>query len=98
MTSLQLYAPVMPGIEPAADFLGLHTDPDASEGKARRALNVAVAAARLIVAAPLMLGIAILIPPTPPGPILYRQGPARLGRRPPGGPPGPSRPPAPYGR
>jgi lipopolysaccharide/colanic/teichoic acid biosynthesis glycosyltransferase len=41
--------------------------------RARRALNVAVAAIGLIVASPLMLVIAIAVRLSSPGPILYRQ-------------------------
>jgi len=88
MTSLQLYAPVMPGVERADEYLGLQADPDASEGKARRALNVAVAAVGLIVVSPLMLGIAILIRLTSPGPILYRQVLVGVDKRKPNVPPG----------
>ena len=73
MTSLQLYAPVMPGIERADEVSLAATDGDTRESRARRALNVVVATVGLIVAAPLMLGIAILIRLTSPGPILYRQ-------------------------
>src|SRR5437899_3803338 len=73
MTSLQLYSPVMPGIERADDVVQSATDADAHESRARRALNVVVAAVGLVVAAPLMLGIAILVRLTSPGPILYRQ-------------------------
>jgi lipopolysaccharide/colanic/teichoic acid biosynthesis glycosyltransferase len=78
----------MPGVEPADEFLGSQTDADASESKARRALNVAVAAVGLIVAAPLMLGIAILIRLTSPGPILYRQVRVGMDKRKPGVPAG----------
>lgn len=40
---------------------------------ARRALNVAVAAIGLVVAAPIMLAVAVAVKISSPGPILYRQ-------------------------
>ncbi len=88
MTTFQIYATAMPSVEPAAEFLGLRTDLHPSEGKARRALNVAVAAVGLIITAPLMLGIAILVRLTSPGPILYRQVRVGVDKRKPGVPPG----------
>jgi len=63
---------MMPGIERAGSASRQDTDLTPEEG-ARRALNVAVAAVGLVLAAPLMLGIAILVKLMSPGPILYRQ-------------------------
>jgi lipopolysaccharide/colanic/teichoic acid biosynthesis glycosyltransferase len=47
----------------------------------RRALNIAVAAAGLVLAAPILAGIAVLIKLTSPGPILYQQTRIGLDRR-----------------
>jgi lipopolysaccharide/colanic/teichoic acid biosynthesis glycosyltransferase len=49
--------------------------------RARRALNVTVAAVSLVVAAPLMLLIAVVIKLTSPGPALYQQVRVGLDRR-----------------
>jgi lipopolysaccharide/colanic/teichoic acid biosynthesis glycosyltransferase len=46
--------------------------PHRQEG-ARRALNVAVAAIGLVLAAPVMLGVAVAVKLSSPGPIFYRQ-------------------------
>lgn len=62
----------MPGIERAREASRPTADLSCEEG-ARRALNVVVAAVGIVIAAPLMLGIAILVKLTSPGPILYRQ-------------------------
>lgn len=80
MTSLELYG-VMPGVARAGEVSLPVAGAYPSESKARRALNVAVAAAGLVVAAPIMLGIAILVRLTSPGPILYRQRRVGLDRR-----------------
>jgi lipopolysaccharide/colanic/teichoic acid biosynthesis glycosyltransferase len=48
---------------------------------ARRALNVVVAAVAIVLTAPLMLGIAILVKLTSPGPFLYRQVRVGVDRR-----------------
>jgi lipopolysaccharide/colanic/teichoic acid biosynthesis glycosyltransferase len=55
--------------------------PAISESRARRVLNVVVAAIGLIVSAPLMLAIAALIRLTSPGPALYTQRRVGLDRR-----------------
>lgn len=80
MTSLQLYG-VMPGVERAGDTSSPVFPTELLESRARRVLNVAVAAIGMVVAAPLMLGIAILVRLTSPGPILYRQVRVGMDRR-----------------
>jgi lipopolysaccharide/colanic/teichoic acid biosynthesis glycosyltransferase len=89
VTSLELYN-VMPGIERASDAARPVAALSYEEG-ARRALNVAVAVLGLVVAAPLMLGIAILIRLTSAGPILYRQVRVGLDQRDPDMPAGNTR-------
>lgn len=79
MTSFELYD-VMPGVRRARDESRTDTQPSIEEGT-RRALNVAVAVIGLVIAAPLMLGIAILVKLTSPGPILYRQVRVGVDRR-----------------
>ena len=49
--------------------------------RARRALNVVVAFLALVVAMPLMLGIALLVKLTSPGPVFYRQTRVGVDRR-----------------
>jgi lipopolysaccharide/colanic/teichoic acid biosynthesis glycosyltransferase len=72
MTSLELYG-VMPGVERAGESSLPVVPRELDESRARRILNVAVAAIGLVIAAPLLLGIAILVRLTSPGPVLYRQ-------------------------
>jgi len=55
--------------------------PTDREGRARRLLNVAVAAVGLVLALPLMLGIAALIKLTSRGPVLFKQTRIGLDRR-----------------
>jgi len=57
----------------------------------RRALNVTVAAAGLVLAAPLMAAIAIVIKLTSPGPVFYTQTRVGIDRRALGVPPGNTR-------
>lgn len=80
---------MMPGVRRAAqDVRPVAADaPEFHEG-ARRALNVIVAGVGLVIAAPLMLGIAILVRLTSPGPVLYRQVRIGVDRRLPGTPAG----------
>ena len=56
----------------------------ATEERARRFMNVTLAAVALVVCAPLMLVIAVLIKLTSPGPILYTQTRVGVDRRAPG--------------
>jgi lipopolysaccharide/colanic/teichoic acid biosynthesis glycosyltransferase len=73
VTSLELYSNVMPGVRRAEDARPVAAAaPELREG-ARRILNVAVAAVGVVVATPLLVGIAVLVRLTSPGPILYRQ-------------------------
>jgi lipopolysaccharide/colanic/teichoic acid biosynthesis glycosyltransferase len=72
---------VMPGVSRALEAGPLDAVLTSREEGARRALNVAVAAIGLVLAAPLMLGIAILVRLTSPGPILYRQTRVGMDRR-----------------
>lgn len=57
----------------------------------RRALNVAVATVGIVLAAPLMVGIAILIKLTSRGPVFFVQTRVGIDRRAPGEPPGNNR-------
>ncbi len=59
--------------EPPAD--------DVAESRARRILNILVAAIGLVLTAPLLLVIAVAVRLTSPGPILYRQVRVGLDRR-----------------
>jgi lipopolysaccharide/colanic/teichoic acid biosynthesis glycosyltransferase len=52
-----------------------------SDDRARRALNVVLAALALIVAAPVMLAIAMLVKLTSPGPVFYTQTRVGIDRR-----------------
>jgi len=70
----------MPGVRREEESSQPITHQDFTEGT-RRALNVVVAAVGLLIAAPLMLGIAILVRLTSPGPILYRQVRVGVDRR-----------------
>jgi lipopolysaccharide/colanic/teichoic acid biosynthesis glycosyltransferase len=81
MTSLELYD-VMPGVRRKSNRQPspMVTSLEAGEG-ARRALNVLVAGLGLVLAAPLMLGIAILVKLTSPGPVFYRQTRVGVDRR-----------------
>ena len=81
MTSFELYTTVMPGVERADDAVLFASESELHESRARRALNVVVAALGLVIAAPLMLGIAVLVKLTSPGPILYRQVRVGMDRR-----------------
>lgn len=73
MTSFELYTTSMaPGVD-VIDISGNAAAHELAESKARRVLNVAVAAVGLVLAAPLLLVIALLVKLTSPGPILYRQ-------------------------
>jgi lipopolysaccharide/colanic/teichoic acid biosynthesis glycosyltransferase len=80
MTSLDLatdtFAP-----RPRARRAGFAHLPHVPAEKGRRALNVAVAAMGLVVAAPLMAVIAAAIKLTSPGPALYRQTRIGIDRR-----------------
>src|SRR2546422_4228902 len=55
--------------------------PTDRERQARRLLNIAVATAGLVLTLPLMLGIALLIKLTSPGPVLFTQTRVGLDRR-----------------
>ena len=81
MTSFELYTTVMPGVERASEAVLHPSEGDLLESRARRALNIVVAAIGLVIAAPLMLGIAVLVKLTSPGPILYRQVRVGMDRR-----------------
>src|SRR5437899_7597588 len=61
--------------------VGRSIRPTDREGRARRLLNVAVAAAGLVLALPLMLVIAALIKLTSRGPVLFKQTRIGLDRR-----------------
>ncbi len=80
MTSLELYSSVAarPGTF-GATVEAVPALPD--EGRARRALNITVAAVGIALTAPVMLLIAVLVKMTSPGPILYRQVRVGLDRR-----------------
>ncbi len=80
MTTINL-TNVMPGVGRVRDAVPVDADLTSREEGARRALNVAVAAVGIVLTAPLMLGIAILIRLTSPGPVLYRQARVGLNRR-----------------
>ncbi len=81
MTSLRIYD-VVPRLrqERAAYSSGPHGRAY-YEDRARRALNVAVASAGLIVSSPLMAMIAVLVKVTSKGPVFYRQTRIGLNRR-----------------
>lgn len=81
MTSVELFATEMPSAERADEAVRNAPELDTNESRARRALNVVVAALGLVIAAPLMLGIALLVRLTSPGPILYRQVRVGMDRR-----------------
>lgn len=53
----------------------------ATDGKARRVLNVLVAAIGILLTAPVMLVLALLVKLTSPGPVLYQQTRVGLDRR-----------------
>ena len=57
------------------------TDAGVTTERARRVLNIVVATLMLIAALPLMLGIALLITLTSPGPVIFRQTRVGLDRR-----------------
>jgi lipopolysaccharide/colanic/teichoic acid biosynthesis glycosyltransferase len=78
MTSLDLYD-LVPEVR-AVRETGRVEAQAAPEG-ARRALNVAVAALGLVLAAPLMVLIAVLIKLTSRGPVLYRQPRVGINKR-----------------
>ena len=52
MTSFELYTTVMPGVERASEAVQYTSEGDLLESRARRALNVVVAAIGLVIAAP----------------------------------------------
>lgn len=82
MTSYELYTSVMPGVAQADEAaLPVAGALDPYETRARRALNVAVAAVGLVLAAPVMFAVAILVRLSSPGPILYRQVRVGVDRR-----------------
>jgi len=77
MTSLELNAQALNlGQDDTAD--GAAFGFDTAESKARRALNVVVACLGLLIVSPILIGVALLVKLTSPGPILYRQ--VRVGR------------------
>jgi lipopolysaccharide/colanic/teichoic acid biosynthesis glycosyltransferase len=65
---------------PVALVRGLGPSEQRAEG-ARRALNVAVALAGLVIAAPVMVVVALLVRLTSPGPVLFMQTRVGLDRR-----------------
>jgi lipopolysaccharide/colanic/teichoic acid biosynthesis glycosyltransferase len=72
----------MPGVAQADEAaLPVAGALDPYETRARRALNVAVAAVGLVLAAPVMFAVAILVRLSSPGPILYRQVRVGVDRR-----------------
>jgi len=73
MTSLELYTTAVQGLERADEAVFQEPAAEISESRARRVLNVVVAAIGLFLAAPLLIAIALLVKLTSPGPILYRQ-------------------------
>jgi lipopolysaccharide/colanic/teichoic acid biosynthesis glycosyltransferase len=73
MTSLELYTTDIATATEAAEAQVSLAGGDEYETRARRVLNVTVAAIGIVLTAPLMLVIALLVRLTSPGPILYRQ-------------------------
>ncbi|MGI9625312.1 MAG: sugar transferase [Longimicrobiales bacterium] len=69
-----------PGLWPRVDAAVLPADTPSREF-GRRALNVAVALIGIVVAAPVMLLIAIAIPLTSPGPVIFKQRRVGIDRR-----------------
>lgn len=64
-------------------FVSLRQNPQSGVGSlAKRAMDLAVGAAALLVLSPLMLGLAAAVKWTSPGPVLYRQRRMGLGGRP----------------
>ncbi len=80
MTSLELYSSVATRAELLATAVDVAPS-NPGESRARRWLNVLVAAVGIVLTAPLMLVIAFLVKLTSPGPILYRQVRVGLDRR-----------------
>jgi lipopolysaccharide/colanic/teichoic acid biosynthesis glycosyltransferase len=79
MTSLELYSvAVRPEALPAATEAVLE---ETLESRARRVLNVCVAAIGIALAAPVMVVVALFVKLTSPGPILYRQVRVGMDRR-----------------
>jgi lipopolysaccharide/colanic/teichoic acid biosynthesis glycosyltransferase len=78
MTSLDLYD-IVSNVRTARE--GERVEAQTAPEGARRALNVAVAALGLVLAAPLMIVIALLVKLTSPGPVLYRQPRVGINRR-----------------
>jgi len=85
MTSLRIYD-VLPGLRQgrATSASGRNPSDNAVEDRARRALNLAVAAVGLVLSTPLMVAIGTLIKLTSRGPVFYRQTRVGLDRRAPG--------------
>ena len=73
MTSFELYSSTALESAERSGTASSPTDLGGDESRARRVLNIVVAIAGLVLAAPVMLVVAVLVKLTSPGPVLYRQ-------------------------